>query len=109
MTYKLKKLYARVPSDWDFYLDKKKVGFVAYHPDGYDTGHYVGWRWFSSHRKQWVSQREIDMMDEDGYKCAVRAKDRFDLPDAWEDLGRSRRYYVKCWKDYSKKKKQWER
>jgi hypothetical protein len=105
--YKKKRIYAPVPDDWPV-RERRKPDWKAYHVCPGNSEGYWGHRDFGSHRRQWASQREADLMDEDGHGCAVRARDRNRLPDAWDDLQRSRRFYVKCWKDYSRKRKQWE-
>lgn len=86
--------------DWWWVRKGRKDDFPIYHRDWTYFRHPKG-------RRQWVSQREIDLLDEDGYACAPRVRDRDKLPDAYDDLSHSRGYYIKCWKDYSRKRKSW--
>lgn len=60
-------------------------------------------------RKQWLSTVEIDAIDSRDtlVYCTLRARDCRKMPDPWDDLSHSRGYYVRCWKDQYKKKRQW--
>ncbi len=93
--FKIKKHYRAKPQSWFW---------------GKPNSYYLEWTYFRHPigRRQWVSQCEIDSIDEDGMGCSPRTRDRLKLPDAYDDIGRSRGFYVKCWKDLTRKKKQWE-
>jgi hypothetical protein len=80
---------------WDWAPDECLV------PRGY-------FRWFrDNHRwKATIEGDEIEAKDT-GIKCTVRT--RGDFPQLWDDLYVSRGYYVRSWKDRTKRRKQWDK
>lgn len=62
-------------------------------------------------RRAWKSQIEADAIEErdHGVRCRPRPRTTAKLPDSWCDVRISRGFWVKSWKDKTKKKRQWYR
>lgn len=102
--WKIKK-FRRVP-DYDYVRVPVAAAEHGYPGDGW----YHGFRHEVRGRRAWVSQREMDSIDslEHSVYCTLRARDVRRLPDSWDDLPLSRGFWIRSWKDKTKRKKQWE-